>query len=944
MNDEFPDTIGYSQGSREEMRAASETLAVVEIPGYQLKKELGRGTFGVVWEAIRLQTGQLVAVKVVRGERKLDWRYLERELDFLRELEDHPYTLTVLDAELDHDPPYIVTPLVDGGSLDSVGADRERDLGLVRRWVEQLAEALEFIHDKGVIHCDLKPSNIFVSSSDDIRLGDFGQCRQATGSEAAWGTIGFMAPEQYAEHDGKLSPSARWDVYGFGATSYWLLTGKIPRFTDSGETHADLSDYQGQIISTPLTPIREHNESVNPNLAAVVEACLKIDPELRTQSMGAVREDLRRWKEGLPMQCRRPWTLSYLIGVAVRRPAIQATILFLLFLIGLGVVGWKRNQERIFDFHVTAGLHAEEAGRLDEAYLHWLEALSYNPDHRTTRARLKFMPVQQVFPQSGAVTSLLFLDSGASLVTGATAGASVWGLDDGDLSFRFAKNTPVTKIVTAPDQRLLATVAGDEFARVFERGSSTPLFGVSHPGRGNLIDVLFSQDGSRLVTADWDGGIKVWSTKDGEPLPLINGPKKEGDLQLLAIHPSKPLLAGIWTQNESGFSVRFWDLDSGEVLPPVMLHSSEPNDLEFDPAGEFLATASDDPWVRLWSTKTGEQIASLAHDSRVNKVAFNSQGLIATGAEDGQVKIWAPGEWDAMAPSNAVLTFDHRQPIRSLDFSPDGRYLAVGTGERDTLKSTTATNGAIQVWDAVSGLPVAGPWPEHGPVEQVLFHPDGKQLATASGTDRHESALWKGNARLWDLEIPQPNGGHPARPIFIAKDQLELSLDNGTTINHDGLPLLACAISLDGQIVATAATNKSVRLWSAENGDPTISPIWLDGDPGTDIVVLAFDTTGDWFATAAQVKGGSIVQVRETATGNPVSRALASPIVVTSLEFSADDRSLVVGGEEGTYSWSIQSELTDKELQVLVPRRLRARLGPHGAVVGEDVTNRHDGS
>ena len=110
-----PDTIGVSESTSEYLRKASKTLSALEITGYSLERELGRGCFGTVWQAVREKTGQQVAIKVVDYSQDLDWEYFRRELDFLREIEDHPHTLTILDAQLDHDPPYIVMPLATGG-------------------------------------------------------------------------------------------------------------------------------------------------------------------------------------------------------------------------------------------------------------------------------------------------------------------------------------------------------------------------------------------------------------------------------------------------------------------------------------------------------------------------------------------------------------------------------------------------------------------------------------------------------------------------------------------------------------------------------------------------------------------------------------------------------------------------------------------------------------
>ncbi len=933
MTPDFQDTIGYSQGSREEMRAASESLTVVDIPGYQLARELGRGTFGVVWEATRLQTGQQVAIKVVRGDQGLNWQYLQRELDFLRELEDHPYTLTVLDAELQHDPPYIVTPLVDGGSLDSVGKERERDLVLVRRWIEQLAEALQFVHDKGVIHCDLKPSNVFVSSSDDIRLGDFGQCRPAMGTEAAWGTLGFMAPEQCVEPETKISPTVRWDVYGFGATSYWLLTGRIPRLNEKN-FDGDLTGYRKALTNSPLQPICELNPKVNKNLAAIVEACLVLAPEKRTQSMANVAEDLQRWRKGVPLLCRRPWSVPYLLGVALRHPMIQLGLLFFLFLIGLGVFGWRRQQERSFEFHVTAGLHAEESGRVTEAYLHWARALDYRRQDKTTRARLELMPLTRVFPHEGPVNQLLFLPNKQQLATASGDNqVQLWQSATGQLVRTYDLGSPVGQLAYSPQTGLLASGSWDGSVRLLNPESSEPVQSFSH---GEMVEILaleFSHDGQSLVSADFNGVLKIWRG-DGQVGPTPEqSPEQEYFNPVVATHPSEPLFAAIWDPG----GARLWSLQDGKVRSPILRHQGEINAMAFSPDGKVLATASDDLTCRLWEVSSGRLLATLPHQSRIYTIAFNSRGLLATGTEEGDVLIWDPQE-----PAEARFVFRHRQPVRSLDFSSDGHYLGVGTGERYYLLSGTLANGAAQVWDATTGQSVAGPWPHIGPVVDVEFEPEDQHLATASGSDRHTSALHPGTVRLWNLGLPRTSGG-TAKPQSRSEDPPKRP--DGEPYSHGDLPLLEYLNSPDGAQLASVAADFSLRLWNLENGEEEIPQIIFVPPslaPPEAKVRLSFSSDGRWIATGSNVLNGYQVQIWEARSGAPVSPALACPVPVEGLEFSSDDALLKVSGQGQTYAWELLPEEDDRALKASTGSRLQALLSPSGKVLGTHVMNRHD--
>ncbi|MCA9792484.1 MAG: protein kinase family protein, partial [Candidatus Eremiobacteraeota bacterium] len=130
-----------------------------KIPGVRLEALMGAGTFGEVWSGIQERTGQKVAVKIFTRPFGLDWEYFRQEIERLRDVAEHPNIVTLLDADLNHEPAYLVMPLLTGGSLGDKSPE-ERTPEQVVSWFYQIAEALNFIHQKGMLHCDLKPSNV----------------------------------------------------------------------------------------------------------------------------------------------------------------------------------------------------------------------------------------------------------------------------------------------------------------------------------------------------------------------------------------------------------------------------------------------------------------------------------------------------------------------------------------------------------------------------------------------------------------------------------------------------------------------------------------------------------------------------------------------------------------------------------------------------------------
>lgn len=328
------ETVRQSEEDREQALTLSRDRP--SLPGYELREELGAGAFGVVWSGVQARTGQAVAVKVLKAEAR-HWGYLRHELSKLRQISNHPFVVGLLDADLDNQPPFFVMPLLTRGSL---AEKSESDLEQIETWLRQIAQALSFMHSKGLLHCDLKPSNILLDDEQRCRVVDFGQARLEGDFEGAFGTLGFMPPEQAQN---SVHPDVSWDVYGFGATAYKLLTGQCPRLNEEDRTKLThsispeerLKSYRQILGTRALIPVKELNPEVDDDLATIVESCLAIDPGLRAPSLGQVLEDLDRMGERSPLLCQKPWTVRYRLRRFLARPLVAlllcTTILFPVF-------------------------------------------------------------------------------------------------------------------------------------------------------------------------------------------------------------------------------------------------------------------------------------------------------------------------------------------------------------------------------------------------------------------------------------------------------------------------------------------------------------------------------------------------------------------------------------------------------------------------------------
>src|SRR5271170_6264677 len=220
--------------------SSASVAAGFQLGVYRIESILGEGGMGVVYRAIDTKLNRSVAVKVISGE----WADAAARRRFQREAQtasslNHPHILTVHDAgELDGRQ-YLVTELVDGGTLRDWARTEKRTWGQIVELLVGVADGLAAAHDAGILHRDVKPENVLVAKNGYAKLADFGLAKLADGSDGkvtrtltehgtrrglAIGTIAYMSPEQAA---GKTL-DARSDIFSFGVVLYEMLSGRRP--------------------------------------------------------------------------------------------------------------------------------------------------------------------------------------------------------------------------------------------------------------------------------------------------------------------------------------------------------------------------------------------------------------------------------------------------------------------------------------------------------------------------------------------------------------------------------------------------------------------------------------------------------------------------------------------------------------------------------------------
>lgn len=272
-----------------------ETLPTVgHIGRYALKYQLGEGGLGTVYAAFDPLLSRGIALKTLHlevqaGDRESFEQMLLHEARAAAAL-SHPNIVTVYDAGLSEEGVYLAMERLHGRDLRHLLNDGWRpQVRQAVQIVRRIAEALAYAHHKGVVHCDIKPANIFMVSRTSPKVLDFGIARLAQHPDAASSTHGgspyYMAPEQL-----RGDPvDRRCDVYALGVVLYELLTGQRAY---SGSTLDEIGD--AVRYRTPA-PVHEIRRDVPPALSAVVARAMAKDPADRHRSARQFARELRDW-------------------------------------------------------------------------------------------------------------------------------------------------------------------------------------------------------------------------------------------------------------------------------------------------------------------------------------------------------------------------------------------------------------------------------------------------------------------------------------------------------------------------------------------------------------------------------------------------------------------------------------------------------------------------
>ncbi len=562
---------------------------------YRLLKLISKGGPCQTWLAVDESQSSPLPCIVQQFSSYNHWQEISLRLD---ELVRYPQIPRMLAYFRENQYLYWVLELVEGTDLATL-VEQQGVLNEIQIWqlLEDLLPVLKLIHERQIIHCDLKPKNIIRSSrGGKLVLVDFATAKLQSGidqltNEASTGSPEYIAPEQT---QGKAVFAS--DLYSLGVTCIYLLT-QIPPF--------DLFD-----VTTNSWVWRQYlTTRVSDRLSRILDQLIQNDPRERFQSAPAVMQAMGIGPQNPPLAIQKPkssWQCSHTFT---------------------GPIGTASS---------INSLAFSPDGKI----------LASGDDHKTIR--LWDVDTKRVLGtlegHTQAVKSIAFSPNGQILATASDdQRIKLWDINTFSEILTLVGHTHAVKSLSfSPDGQFLASGSWDKTVRIWQVSSGDQISILSgHQLQVN--SVAFSPQGNLLASGSYDRTIHLWQLKiQNRPcyslLGILAGHVRA--VLTVAFSPNGQVLATGGDDNE----IKLWDVDTGQLLNTLVGHSWSVVALAFSPDSQTLVSSSWDQTLKLWQVNTSAEIDTLCgHVDSVATIAVsNAAQLIASGSKDKTIKLWQP--------------------------------------------------------------------------------------------------------------------------------------------------------------------------------------------------------------------------------------------------------------------------------------------------------------
>lgn len=622
-----------------------ETAPMLRLGKYLLLEQIGQGGMGQVYKAIHERMNRIVALKILPPMAAMDAGLVAR---FRREVQvaaklHHPHIVTAYDADESEGVYFLVMELVEGRDLAAVvSEDGPLSVDQVLDYIEQAATALQYAHEEGVLHRDVKPANLLVDASGHVKVLDMGLARLDTSEGLTTtgeviGTASTMAPEQ---GDDIRLVDERSDVYGLGCSLFYLLAGRHMYEGDSplqmllAHARDPVPSLRDACAETPLgletlfqSMVQKAREDRPANMAAVIEAI---------QAIRSGREP--SVPEVVPSRSRR------LPGRSIATIVVLATLGLLLWFVqrdGNDTPGDTPQGESV----LLKTLSGHEGA---------VHAVAVHPDGRRVLSASSDGTVGVWELQGGtlegrleghtdSVRCVLCLRDGKTVITSSDdATIRIWDLET--LSTRrvlSGHENKVRQIALAPDESWLASVSKDGTLRIWDLpGGAQRLVRRGHSdGQGDkrgLLGVAVRPDGKALATTAYDKTVRLWDTQDFEVRTTL-GPHGT-DVGAVAYSSDGTYLLYDLQYGQ----VRVLRADGSNEVTRLVGHEDWVYSIASTKHGDVVATGSQDMSLKLWRLEDGSLLETLTgHTFTVTALAFTTDGAtLISGSGDETVRLW----------------------------------------------------------------------------------------------------------------------------------------------------------------------------------------------------------------------------------------------------------------------------------------------------------------